>query len=84
MKIIKTENLIFDYISRDENEEVVSVNRALDDLNIEVKKGDFVAVLGHNGSGKSTLAKQLNTNLMPTKVLFNKRNGYQDDENLWI
>lgn len=84
MKIIKTENLIFDYISRDENEEVISVNRALDDLNIEVKKGDFVAILGHNGSGKSTLAKQLNAILLPTKgTVLIKGMDTQDDENLW-
>ena len=84
MKIIKTENLIFDYVSRDENEEILSLNRALDDLSIEVQKGDFVAILGHNGSGKSTLAKQLNAILLPTKgTVLIKGMDTQDDENLW-
>ena len=84
MEIIKTENLIFDYISRDENEEIISVNRALDDLSIEVQKGDFVALLGHNGSGKSTLAKQLNAILLPTKgTVLIKGMDTQDDEDLW-
>ncbi|MBO7401410.1 MAG: energy-coupling factor transporter ATPase, partial [Lachnospiraceae bacterium] len=52
---------------RDEEGNVESVTRALDDININVKQGDFVAILGANGSGKSTLAKHLNAILMPTE-----------------
>ena len=58
MGIIKTSKLIFDYIRRDEEENIEEVNRAIDDVSIEIKEGQFVAVLGHNGSGKSTFAKQ--------------------------
>lgn len=67
MKIIKTKNVVYDYIRRDENGEVEAVKRAVDDVSISIKKGDFVAILGHNGSGKSTLAKQLNAILMPSE-----------------
>ena len=67
MKIIKTKNVVYDYIRRDKNGEVEAVKRAVDDVSISIKKGDFVAILGHNGSGKSTLAKQLNAILMPSE-----------------
>ena len=66
MGIIKTSKLIFDYIRRDEEENIEEVNRAIDDVSIEIKEGQFVAVLGHNGSGKSTFAKQLDAILLPT------------------
>ena len=65
--MIRTKELAFDYIRRDEEGNVESVTRALDDININVKQGDFVAILGANGSGKSTLAKHLNAILMPTE-----------------
>lgn len=63
--MIKAENLVFEYIRRDENDEVIGVEMALDHLSFEVNKGEFVAVLGHNGSGKSTLAKHINAILLP-------------------
>jgi energy-coupling factor transporter ATPase len=59
------ENLVFEYIRRDENEEVIGVEMALDHLSFRVNKGEFVAVVGHNGSGKSTLAKHINAILLP-------------------
>ena len=62
MKIIKTENLIFDY----QNHEGHSKKRAVNDVSLDVQKGDFVAIIGHNGSGKSTLARHLNAMLLPT------------------
>ena len=65
--MIRTKELAFDYIRRDEEGNVESVTRALDDININVKQGDFVAILGANGSGKSTLAKHLNAILMHTE-----------------
>lgn len=68
MGIIKTSKLIFDYIRRDEEENIEEVNRAIDDVSIEIKEGEFVAVLGHNGSGKSTFAKQLDAILLPTEI----------------
>ena len=52
---------------RDEQGEVQDVTLALDDVNIEVEEGQFIAVLGHNGSGKSTFAKHLNALLTPSE-----------------
>ncbi len=63
--MIKVENLVFEYIRRDENDEVIGVEMALDHVSFQVRKGEFVAVLGHNGSGKSTLAKHINAILLP-------------------
>jgi len=63
--LIKVENLVFEYIRRDENDEVIGVEMALDHVSFQVRKGEFVAVLGHNGSGKSTLAKHINAILLP-------------------
>ncbi len=67
MGIIETENLVFEYIERDEEGNPIGVKRAVDNVSIDVKRGDFVAILGHNGSGKSTLAKHLNALLYPTE-----------------
>lgn len=67
MGIIKTSKLIFDYIRRDEEENIEEVNRAIDGMDLEIEKGTFVAILGHNGSGKSTFAKQINGILTPTE-----------------
>lgn len=66
MGIVKTAKLIYEYIRRDEEENIEEVKRAIDGLDLDIKKGDFVAVLGHNGSGKSTLAKHINGLLLPT------------------
>ncbi|MDO4939214.1 MAG: energy-coupling factor transporter ATPase [Lachnospiraceae bacterium] len=65
MKQIDVKNITFDYIVRDENDQIESSIRALEDLSMEVKPGDFIAVLGRNGSGKSTFAKMLNAILLP-------------------
>lgn len=65
--MVKTENLVFEYIRRDEEGNVEGIERAIDNVNINIKKGDFVAILGHNGSGKSTLAKHINAILCPTE-----------------
>lgn len=59
-EILRTENLCFSYESDEKTES------ALDDVSISVKKGEFVALLGHNGSGKSTIAKHFNAILLPT------------------
>lgn len=84
MGIIKTEQLAFEYIRRDEEGNVEGITRAVDGVDLDVEKGDFVAILGHNGSGKSTLSKHINAILMPTE-------GYvwvdgmetQEEANLW-
>ena len=59
-------------------------NYALKDINLEIKKEEFIAVIGHTGSGKSTLAKHLNAILMPTEgsVWVNGKNTSNPDE-LW-
>lgn len=68
MGIIEAAKLAFEYKKYDENGEVEETIRAVDGVDLDVKKGDFVAILGHNGSGKSTLAKQINAILTPTTV----------------
>ena len=67
MEFIKAAKLVFDYITKDEEERVESVNRAIDHLDLDIEQGSFVAILGHNGSGKSTFAKTLNGILLPTE-----------------
>lgn len=61
--MIKTENLTYSYPSVDDENVIKNV---FENLNIEIKKGSFTAVLGHNGCGKSTLAKHFNAILLPT------------------
>lgn len=63
--MIEAQHVKYDYIRRDENNEVVAVETAIEDVSFEVKAGDFVAILGHNGSGKSTLARHINALLVP-------------------
>lgn len=58
--MIKTENLSFIYQDEANDEKV------LNEINLNIEKGSFTAILGHNGSGKSTLAKHLNAILLPT------------------
>lgn len=67
MGIVEAKNLTFEYIRRDEEGNVDGITTAVDNVNIDIKAGDFVAVLGHNGSGKSTFAKHLNALVMPTE-----------------
>ena len=65
--MIKVSKLIHDYIQRDEEGNPSGTIRAIDDVSLDVKPGQFIAILGHNGSGKSTLAKHLNALLFPTE-----------------
>ena len=67
MGIVEAKNLTFEYIRRDEEGNVEGITTAVDNVNIDITAGDFVAVLGHNGSGKSTFAKHLNALVMPTE-----------------
>ena len=66
-RVRKLKNLTFEYIRRDEDGNVEGITKAVDNVSIDIKQGDFVAVLGHNGSGKSTFAKHLNALVMPTE-----------------
>ena len=84
MEIVKTENLTFEYIRRDENDNVEGITTAVDNVSIDVKQGEFIAILGHNGSGKSTLAKHLNAILFPTEgTVWVNGLDTKDLDNLW-
>ena len=67
MGIIKAKNVVHEFFRRDEEGNVESITTALDLVNLDVKAGQFIAILGHNGSGKSTLAKHINALLTPTE-----------------
>ena len=67
MGIIKTRGLVHEFIRRDEDDNVESITTALDHVDLDVKEGQFIAILGHNGSGKSTLAKHINALLRATE-----------------
>ncbi|HJC67387.1 MAG: energy-coupling factor transporter ATPase [Lachnospiraceae bacterium] len=84
MGIVKATKLIFEYVKRDEQENIEEVKRAIDNMDVDIKKGDFVAILGHNGSGKSTFAKQINGILMPTggTVLVSGMDT-RDEDHIW-
>lgn len=82
--MIKANDIVFEYIRRDLDGNVDAIVKALDGINIDIKDGEFVALLGHNGSGKSTFAKHLNGLLTPSEgTLY--INGYDiyDNDNLW-
>ena len=66
MGIIKAVKLVFDYLKYDEDGNVQETQRAVDGVDIDIKEGQFVAILGHNGSGKSTFAKHINALLLPS------------------
>ncbi|WP_418404850.1 energy-coupling factor transporter ATPase [Blautia sp.] len=66
MGIIKAVKLAFDYLKYDEDGNVQETQRAVDGVDIDIREGQFVAILGHNGSGKSTFAKHINALLLPS------------------
>lgn len=81
MNIVKIKDLVFEYIRRGDDGEVIEIVKAINNVNLDVKKGDFIAILGHNGSGKSSLAKHLNAILMPTEGAVYIKNLNTNDEN---
>ena len=84
MAIIETKDLVFEYIRRDEEGNVEGITRAVDEVSLSIRQGDFVAILGHNGSGKSTLAKHINAILYPTGgTVWVDGMDTADDEKLW-
>lgn len=84
MSIIKTKNLTFDYIRRDENGNVEGITTAVDNVSLEVEQGQFIAILGHNGSGKSTFAKHINAILYPTEgTIWVNGHDTAEEEFLW-
>ena len=84
MSIVRTKELVFEYIRRDEEGNVEGINTAIDHVNLKIAEGSFIAILGHNGSGKSTLAKHINALLTPTEgaVVFDNMDT-SEEENLW-
>ena len=84
MSIVRTKELVFEYIRRDEEGNVEGINTAIDHVNLKIAEGSFIAVLGHNGSGKSTLAKHINALLTPTEgaVVFDNMDT-SEEANLW-
>ena len=76
--IVRVKNVSFEYVTDE------SIFRALDNLSLDVKKGEFVAIIGHNGSGKSTLSKNLNAILTPSKgnILIDGMDT-KDESRLW-
>lgn len=84
MGVIKIKDLVFEYIRRDEEGNVEGITKAVDDVNLDIKQGDFVAILGHNGSGKSTLAKHMNAILYPSEgTVWVDGKDTMDEENVW-
>lgn len=76
--IVSVKDISFEYVTED------SKFKAIDDLSLNVKQGEFVVVIGHNGSGKSTLSKNLNAILMPTKGdIYIDGLNTKDEEHLW-
>ncbi len=84
MGLVEVKNLIFEYIRRDKEGAVDGIVRAIDDVNLDIAQGDFIAILGHNGSGKSTLAKHMNAILYPTEgTVFVDGKDTSDTNHLW-
>ena len=67
MGIIKAKNLKYDYLKYDDNGQPSESHTAVDNVNLDIRAGQFISILGHNGSGKSTLAKHMNALLIPTE-----------------
>ncbi len=82
--MIQVKNVKYDYIRRDENDQVIAVENAINDVSFTVKPGEFVAILGHNGSGKSTLAKHMNALLTPEEgSILVDHIDTKDDNMIW-
>ncbi len=82
--MIRAEGLTFDYERLDEEGNVEEKKRAVDHVNLHIRPGAFIAILGHNGSGKSTLAKHINAILTPTEgTLFVDGMDTKDEDKLW-
>lgn len=84
MCMIKTEKLVFEYKKHDEEGNVIGVHRAIDEIDLNIEQGQFIAILGHNGSGKSTLAKHMNAILVPTEgTMWVDGKDTREEEHLW-
>lgn len=84
MGIIETKNVVYEYIRRDEDGNVEGITKAVDDVTLDIKQGEFIAILGHNGSGKSTLAKHMNAILNPTEgTVWVDGKDTSDEKEIW-
>lgn len=84
MEIIKAENVVYEYIRRDEEGNVEGITKAVNDVSLDIEQGQFIAILGHNGSGKSTLAKHMNAILNPTEgTLWVDGMDTGEEDNIW-
>lgn len=84
MNFIEARKLVYEYIRRDEEGNVESIEAALNGVDMDVRQGEFIAVLGHNGSGKSTFARHLNVLLSPSEgSLWVDGKDAADEKNLW-
>lgn len=82
MGLVRAEDLVFEYNRRDEDGNIEAIVTAVDHVDLNVREGQIIAILGHNGSGKSTLAKHINALLMPTEGLVYVDNMDTSDEGL--
>lgn len=84
MGIIKGKKLVYEYKKYGEDGKIEAVSRAVDGVDLDVERGDFIAILGHNGSGKSTLAKHINAILVPDEgTLYVDGLDTSKEENVW-
>ena len=84
MGIVRTQDLTFEYIRRDEEGNVEGITTAVDKVSLDIAQGEFIAILGHNGSGKSTLAKHINAILNPTEgTVWVDGMDTSDEERVW-
>ena len=84
MDMIQTDKLVFEYDKRDEDGNIIGKSRAIDEVDIDVKEAQFIAILGHNGSGKSTFAKHINALLVPTDgTMWVDGRDTKDPNELW-
>lgn len=84
MKFLDIKNLVYEYFRRDDEGNVIGINKAVDGVDLDVERGQFIAVLGHNGSGKSTLAKHINAILYPAEGQVSVDGlDTKDPENTW-
>lgn len=82
--MVKTDKLVFEYEKRDEEGNVIGTQRAIDEVDIQIEKGRFIAILGHNGSGKSTFAKHINALLVPGGgTMWVGGRDTKDEDELW-
>lgn len=84
MGIIEAKNVVYEYIRHDEEGNVEGTTRAVDNVSLDIKQGQFIAILGHNGSGKSTFAKHINAILNPTKgTVWVDGMDTKDEKEIW-